>query len=93
MTIPLHTYNFYVERMTASQMEVKRLESATQDLTNRYNQLEDVVKNLSDRNGCLECELREAQCREEQLKEEDKVTRAKLETLDEVITGSESKVV
>lgn len=79
--------------MTASQMEVERLEKINQDLANEYNRLEDIVKTVSERNGCLESDLRDVQCREEQLKEENEVAREKLLALEETIAGSESKVV
>jgi hypothetical protein len=78
--------------MTASQMEVARLESVTDDLVNERIQLQEVVTNLSERNSCLSSELRDAQCREEQLKDEIIVAGAKILELEEAVISRESKV-
>jgi predicted nucleic acid-binding Zn-ribbon protein len=82
----------YAERLTASQMEVARLESVTDDLVNERIQLQEVVTNLSERNSCLKSECRDAHCREEQLRDEIIVAGAKILELEEAVAGSESKV-
>jgi TolA-binding protein len=78
-----------VEKMTASQGEVFRLENVLQDLVNQRTQLQEAVTNLNEKTERLESDLNDALGREEKLKEE---AESKILALEECVSGSESKV-
>jgi chromosome segregation ATPase len=78
--------------MAASQVELSRLENVTQDLMTQRAQLQETVALLNERNSHLEICLKDAESREEQLKEEIKIVGTKVLTLEETATGSENKV-
>lgn len=82
----------FVEKMTASQLEVSRLENLTQDLVSQRSELQEMVALVNERNKCMEIGLEDAERREEELKEEIKIAGAKILVLEESVTENEHKV-